>query len=349
MVEEVQADEEIQIEQEPKKKGFLGLFGGKKNDKSDIVVGEGDMPTEFDMQQGPPQGGGGDDLMARLLGGAFGGGQGSPQQGMQPGPGRSQFYQDDWQYQSIGDSYRPINETYQAPKYQKQEYKKFEYESPGYESAADELFGPARGPSFANANAVKETGVWNNMNTPSEKTAFTPTGMNDNLFGGSLADSPLFKPTGMNEQLFQNFTTPIMTQESSIVGGSMMTPPENAPLRPGNMTTLFGTPIETPTEEYVPKSDLTAEQEAAVSEVFPEEEMMSTEEAPVEESLELPAETVAPQAVAPVAAPYIPKPTVQMRPQLATRRGPGRPRLSDEEKANRKAARMAEASMAVTQ
>lgn len=340
MVVEEQVDEEIQIEQEPKKKGFLGLFGSKKQEKSDIIVEEKDMPTDFDMQQMGQGGGGGDDLMARLLGGSFGGGGGAPP--VPVGPGRSQFYQDDWQYQGVNDSYKPIGDTYQAPKYQKQEYKKFEYESPGYESAADELFGPARGPSFAEAHATNETGVWKNMNTPSEKTAFTPTGMNDNLFGGSLADSPLFKPTGMNEQLFQNLNVPILESETAL-GGSMMTPPESAPLRPGNMTTLFGTPIETPIEEYVPKSELTSAEEAAVAEVFPEEPIIETLVEPVVE--ESPVTPAVEEATVAAAAPYIPKTTVQPRPQLTTRRGPGRPRLSDEEKARRKEARMAGAGM----
>jgi hypothetical protein len=344
-------EQDFMIEEPPKeKKKFLGIFGSNKDEKSDIIVGDKDMPSEFDFSgQGPPN----NDIMAQLLGGAFGGGgqQGLPMPQGPQAPTRSQFYQDDWQYQGINDGYKPIGDTYQAPKYQKANYQSFQYKSPEYESAADDLFGPARGQPFLNSPVYKETGVREALMIPSEKNAFTSTGMNDNLFGGSLADSPLFKPTGMNDQLFRDLNVPIMEPETA-QEPLMATPAPGYALSPGNMTTLFGTPIDMTNRESAPSvaiatstPELTSEQEAAVAEVFPEttpiEEVVT--ETPVGSTVAMPADSAAIPTIA--TTPYVPRPTVQMKPQLSSKRGPGRPRLSDEEKARRKAARMSEASM----
>jgi hypothetical protein len=309
--------------------------------------------TSNEPQMAPSGNGGGMDV-GNILNNLFGPGKNI---------GQPQRFYTDMDYQGINDTYQRISDTYQPPKFVKNVYEPFKYESPTFESGADDLFGPARGESFINSPALKETGIREALMEPSEKNAFTSTGMSDNLFGGSLADSPLFKPTGMTDQLLWNLDTPIFKPESA--GGQPMSAPSDesilkmpssdSMLQIPSKTNLFGNPIaENPykKEGQAESSEESTEEEGSIPEtgaVMTGEESSENEET----AEEAPEETlVAQNATVPsVSTPAlkqvysIPKPVVSQSVQsgMPQRRGPGRPRLSDEEKARRRAQRANEA------
>jgi hypothetical protein len=152
------------------KKSILNVFT-KKEKPVMIDPRRNKMP-----QQGQPMS---DDLM-KLLGGQY---KGTEDKNM-----ALDYSMND--YVPIGDTYKPISETYKGSGYKPADYQEFKYESPNYESASGVLFGE-QGKAWENSPVFRQT--------------------NPGLFENQTDKSPLYNPTGMSDILFGNKDeTPIM-------------------------------------------------------------------------------------------------------------------------------------------
>ena len=149
-------------EGEPPKKGFLGGVFTKKP-KDDIVDTRRNR-----MAQPQPMS---DDLM-KLLGGQY---KGPEDKNM-----ALDYSMND--YVPIGDTYKPIAETYKGSGYKPAEYQEFKYESPNYESASGVLFGE-QGKAWENSPVFRQSNPGLFENQTDKSPLYNPTGMSDKLFG----------------------------------------------------------------------------------------------------------------------------------------------------------------------
>ena len=158
---------------EPPKKGFMGGIFTKKP-KDDIVD-----TRRNKMAQSQPMS---DDLMKLLMN--------SQQKGREEQSMASDYSMND--YVPIGDTYKPISETYKGSGYKPAEYEDFKYESPNYESASGILFGE-QGKAWEDSPVFRRTNPGLFENQTDKSPLYNPTGMSDILFGNK-DETPMLNP-----------------------------------------------------------------------------------------------------------------------------------------------------------
>lgn len=156
------------LEPEPKK-GFLGGVFTKR--EKDVTIDTRSKRMAQPMSE---------DLM-KLLGGQY---KGPEDKNM-----ALDYAMND--YVPIGDTYKPIAETYKKSGYEPGKWEEFKYESPGYETASGVLFGE-QGKAWEESPVFKRSGI--GLWEEAEKSpVFTKTGMSDILFGNK-DETPIMNP-----------------------------------------------------------------------------------------------------------------------------------------------------------
>lgn len=225
-------------EEEPKK-GFFQKVFTKKEEPVNIQPRSRKMP-EQQMSN--------DDLM-KLLGGAY---KGPEDKNM-----ALDYAMND--YVPIGDTYKPIAETYKKSGYEPGKWEEFKYESPEYETASGVLFGE-QGKAWEESPVFKRSGIglWNEAE---KSPVYTKTGMSDILFGNK-DETPVMNPvTGRPMEFpmkvpatepFQTVTpvtrfapTPVVIGQPSVV--TPVTPPQFIPPPMPTMPTQVVPPQYVPT------------------------------------------------------------------------------------------------------
>ena len=205
----------------------------------------------------------------------------------------------------------------------------------------------------------QQNGQQNNEQNPGQERAMQ----------GSLEESPLFKPTGVADELLFGVKTPAFTAQTEGEIPTSMPNPNSMPMPATYNSPVFGPGLSEPTGKglllgpelqpkgyrppvYAPAAPAVVTPYVPPTPVAPPVQTVPTE---VGESVEEePIEEGGTEEVTPVTPPvrtsqYIPQPVVRPRTQMEGKRLVGRPRLSDEEKARRKADREASRQTGITE